>query len=73
MSAGIVYEGVVPQDGSSGGTLFKGMKFWVSHHVPSRVACIQNIKVDDIILGIPFTATSTNKHGIEQWWRSGSY
>ncbi|EMR66355.1 putative transcription factor protein [Eutypa lata UCREL1] len=44
MSAGIVYEGVVPQDGSSGGTLFKGMKFWVSHHVPSRVACIQNIK-----------------------------
>ncbi|RYP09185.1 hypothetical protein DL764_001456 [Monosporascus ibericus] len=43
MPAPIVYEGVAARDGG-GGTLFKGLKFWVSQRVPVRSTCIQNIK-----------------------------
>ncbi|RYP90493.1 hypothetical protein DL770_003404 [Monosporascus sp. CRB-9-2] len=43
MPAPVVYEGVAARDGG-GGTLFKGLKFWVSQRVPARSTCIQNIK-----------------------------
>ncbi|RYP24995.1 hypothetical protein DL765_000223 [Monosporascus sp. GIB2] len=43
MPAPIVYEGVAAQNGG-GGTLFNGLKFWVSQRVPARSTCIQNIK-----------------------------
>ncbi|RYP64657.1 hypothetical protein DL771_008670 [Monosporascus sp. 5C6A] len=43
MPAPIVYEGVAAQNGG-GGTLFNGLKFWVSQRVPARTTCIQNIK-----------------------------
>ncbi|ORY61397.1 uncharacterized protein BCR38DRAFT_411274 [Pseudomassariella vexata] len=41
MSAGIVYQGI---PGGSGGTLFKGKRFWVAHRVPNRATVIQNIE-----------------------------
>ncbi|RYP75796.1 hypothetical protein DL769_003752 [Monosporascus sp. CRB-8-3] len=43
MPAPIVYEGVAARNGG-GGTLFNGLKFWVSQRVPARTTCIQNIK-----------------------------
>ncbi|RYO92025.1 hypothetical protein DL766_006619 [Monosporascus sp. MC13-8B] len=43
MPAPIVYEGVAAQNGG-GGTLFNGLKFWVSQRIPARSTCIQNIK-----------------------------
>ncbi|KAI1503482.1 TRF2-interacting telomeric protein/Rap1 C terminal domain-containing protein [Biscogniauxia marginata] len=43
MPAPIVYQGVVAQDGG-GGTLFKGLKFWVAHRIPNRSTCVNDIE-----------------------------
>ncbi|OTB09324.1 hypothetical protein M426DRAFT_315892 [Hypoxylon sp. CI-4A] len=44
MSAPIVVEGAIPTTGRPKQGLFKGIKFWVSHHVPMRLNWVQGIQ-----------------------------
>ena len=45
----ITYHNVAPTTDEGRGTLFSGVKFWVSHRIPDRNSILSNILVYDLL------------------------
>lgn len=73
-SAGIVYEGVLasrtPDENNINqnryeGTLFNGLKFWISQRVPDRKSLVESVKVCAAVLLEPDKVTNISHRPME--------